>query len=176
MKMRRIAASFVLAMGSVSVLSQPATAGHGTWYVPDNANQYISGSSLTSFGVIARDHGKNQLERSDITTYWGSNDIDVRDAYYGDDAGFLGQTSCTVQTLTGRCDVYVVKFNESSIPPYNSMWQYTGCHEFGHTGSLNHRYSGSSDSDNNSCMREDHWNVSGSSLDGHDINAINAHF
>lgn len=174
MRASRLAAALFLTAGLITVPSAPASAGHGTWYRPDNVDQYISGDSLTARGVLGRDRGKAQLERSDITTHWGNNDIDVRDAYYGTVDGFFGRTTCTNEGSGDKCDVFVVKFNESMLPSTDWIWRYTGCHEFGHTGSLVHRYPGSSDSDNNSCMREDYNSIPTPSLDGHDINAINA--
>lgn len=150
----------------------PAHAGHGDSGIdPDNQNQYIEApDSLTTRGSDALVHGKAQLERSDITTYYGTNDIRVYDYPYGS-TGWHGFTDCLdLNWLGASCNVIRVRFNESTMGTSQSQWQSLGCHEFGHTGDIGHRPP-SGDTDNNSCMRQDIWPLN---LDSHDITAINS--
>ncbi len=147
----------------------PAQASHGSGFDdPDNAAQCVTSPSLTPNGVLARNQGMAQLDRSDITTSFCGGDIEVRDYLYGN-TGWVGLTACTDHTLTGRCDIYVVKFNESLLST-STEWKSVGCHEFGHTGGIGHR-THSSDADDNSCMRSD---IDPITFDSHDLNEINA--
>jgi hypothetical protein len=78
--------------------------------------------------------------------------LHVRDASYTNN--WYGNSSCTDRKWTnGRCD-----------------WMSLGCHEFGHTADLGHRYR-NTDTDNNSCMRDEIWPVH---FDSHDIDSINS--
>jgi hypothetical protein len=155
-------------------LASPASASHADEFPdPDNTTQCVKSPSITAGSVTARNQGFAQLDRTDIDTqYCTGDDIWVQDNTYGR-TGWAGQTHCDDETLTGRCDIYIVKFNESYyVGTPTAGLRSLGCHEFGHTGSINHRYA-STDSDNNSCMRDA---VSGNqTYDAHDINAINAH-
>lgn len=156
----------------VLALASPASADHDNYGTdPDNRNQAIRKRGLTGPGDVAANHGKAQLERSVITTSWGSNDVDVFDDRYGS-VGWSGKTDCTDwNVLWTSCNVIRIRFNESSMAGGSQGdWQSLGCHEFGHSGDIGHR-SASSDRDNNSCMREDIWPLT---YDTHDINAINA--
>lgn len=137
---------------------------------PDNTTQCVKSPSIVPKTVIARNQGYAQLDLTDIDTqYCAGDDIWVQDYTYGS-TGWFGQAWCDDQTLTGRCDVYIVQFNESTYGSLtNSMLKSLGCHEFGHTGSVGHR-SSSNDSDDNSCMRQSIWPEN---LDSHDRNAIN---
>ncbi|MCX4583186.1 hypothetical protein [Streptomyces sp. NBC_01481] len=136
---------------------------------PDNRSQAVKGFYLTSNGVTAMNHGKYELERSVITTSWGSGDIEVYDYAYGD-TKWHGRTDCTNwNALWTSCDIIRVRFNTSYYKSY-SQWKSLGCHEFGHTGDLGHRWS-STDSDSNSCMRVEIWPTH---YDQHDLNAIAA--
>lgn len=135
---------------------------------PDSSSQCVTSPSLTALGVVARNQGMSQLDRSDITTSFCGGDIEVRDYYYGD-TGWVGLTTCPDKTLTGRCDTYVVKFNESLLST-TAEWKSVGCHEFGYTGGIGHRFA-SSDADNNSCMRSD---INPIYFDTHDLNASNS--
>ncbi|MFJ7126540.1 MULTISPECIES: hypothetical protein [unclassified Streptomyces] len=162
----------LLAVTAALVLAVPsaAQAGHddsGT--DPDNRNQAVKGFSLTSNGTSAMNHGKAELERSVITTSWGGGDIEVYDSTYGD-TGWHGRTDCTDwNALWTSCDIIRVRLNQS-YSKTASQWKSLGCHEFGHTADLGHRYK-STDSDNNSCMRIEIWPTR---YDQHDLNAIKA--
>lgn len=152
----------------------PAYAGHGGKGTdPDNQNQYIEApDSLTTYGSDAMNHGKAQLERSDITTYWGTNDIRVYDYNYGDTA-WAGKADCLDLNWLGQsCDVIRVRFNEHSMVGLGQgSWKSLGCHEFGHTGDIGHRPA-SGDTDKNSCMRDD--DIWPQNFDSHDLEAINS--
>ncbi|RSM51791.1 hypothetical protein DMB66_40885 [Actinoplanes sp. ATCC 53533] len=148
---------------------------HGTAYAdhddsgtdPDNRNQGVLEVGLTPNGATATLHGKNQLERSVISTTWGSGDIETYDNTYGD-TGWHGTTDCTNwNVLWTSCDIIRIRFNESQYKTV-SQWRSLGCHEFGHSGDLGHRSSGN-DGDNNSCMRVEIWPEN---YDQHDLDAI----
>ncbi|MFF0474317.1 hypothetical protein [Streptomyces sp. NPDC004284] len=162
----------VLAVAAALVLTIPSSAqashdDNGT--DPDNRNQAVKGFSLTSNGSTAMGYGKAELERSVITTSWGGGDIEVYDGAYGD-TKWHGRTDCTNwNALWTSCDIIRVRFNTSYSKSLN-QWKSLGCHEFGHTGDLGHRYA-STDTDNNSCMRIEIWPMH---YDQHDLNAIAA--
>jgi hypothetical protein len=152
-------------------VSAPAHASHENNLLdPDNTTQCVKSPSIVPKTVIARDQGFAQLDRTDIDTqYCTGDDIWVQDYTYGA-TGWYGQAFCDDKTLTGRCDIYIVQFNESTYGGSTNSWlRSLGCHEFGHTGSIGHR-SNSNDTDNNSCM---HSGISPETYDSHDINAIN---
>jgi hypothetical protein len=160
-----------VAVGLV-VSAMPASAGHGgeaNSGTPDNATHYIDRNNLTRLGNIAAVHGADQLDRSDMNaTFNGYGDLEVYDGAYGD-TGWAGRTDCIDSGWWGECDVFRVRFNTSAMGTSESAWRSLGCHEFGHTGGLGHRYA-SDDSNDNSCMRSDIWPQN---FDFHDINAIN---
>ena len=162
----------VLAASAALVLGTPftAVAGHddnGT--DPDNRSQAVKGYDLSTNGTKAMNYGKNQLERSVITTSWGDSDIHVYDNNYGD-TGWHGRTDCIDWTpFATSCDVIRVRFNTYQYKTA-AQWRSLGCHEFGHTADLGHR-SRSNDTDNNSCMRVEIWPQN---YDQHDLNAIKA--
>ncbi|GAB1692721.1 hypothetical protein KRM28CT15_45240 [Krasilnikovia sp. M28-CT-15] len=144
---------------------------HGT--DPDNRNQYIKKVALAPNSDLAANYGKDQLERSVITTGWGSGDIEVYDEFYGN-TGWYGYTDCTDwNVLWTSCDIIRVRFNLTNMAvggTTTNTWRSLGCHEFGHTGDLGHRNS-ATDTDNNSCMREEIWPLN---FDQHDLNAIDS--
>ncbi|MEV0404256.1 hypothetical protein [Actinoallomurus sp. NPDC050550] len=132
--------------------------------LPDNKTQDFQGHSLTAKGTAAMKHGKQQLERSKITTKWGSGDIHFFDGKYGN-TGWFGQTRCEVRNGP-KCGSFSVHFNQSAMGSRStSAWESLGCHEVGHTGDLGHRKS------NKSCMID--GNSFPRNYDSHDIWAIN---
>lgn len=170
--MRRTTTVLGTTLVAVLAFAPPALASHGgkaNSGKPDNTSQDVESNYLTTNGKAAVAQGRAQLDRSDITTSVGGSDIHVYDKAY--DTSWYGQTSCTdTNWWNGRCDHYSVKFSTSNMSGHSlSHWQSLGCHEFGHTGSLGHRYH-STDSNDNSCMRDDIWPKY---LDTHDIDAIN---
>ncbi|WP_155368103.1 hypothetical protein [Catellatospora vulcania] len=170
--MRRTAIAVAAAILLVAVAASPASAGHGNKAnagPPDNAQQDVQSNSLTTGGKAAVAQGRAQLDRTDITTSVGGSDIHVYDASYT--SSWYGQTSCTDRNwLNGKCDHLDVKFNTRTMGSKSTgYWQSLGCHELGHTGGLGHR-SHSSDSNDNSCMREEIWPKY---FDTHDIDAVN---
>ncbi|MFJ5773394.1 hypothetical protein [Streptomyces sp. NPDC093094] len=153
-------------------LSSPAHAGHDDdGFDPDNRSQAVKGFNLTTKGQGAMEWGKQQLERSVITTSWGGGDIEVHD-YKTTGVDWAGQTRCKDwNALFTSCDVLTIQFNTAM---YHTDWEWLvmGCHEFGHTGDLGHR-SKSNDTDNNSCMRST-VETAYVKFDSHDLNAIKA--
>jgi hypothetical protein len=120
-----------------------------------------------------RNQGFAQLDRTVIDTqYCAGDDIWVQDYLYG--PGFFGRAWCDDLNSAGRCDIYIVQFNESTTGGFDTTaLKWVGCHEFGHTGSVSHRFS-SNDTNNDSCMRDDGTRYI--TLDAHDLDAINIGF
>jgi hypothetical protein len=167
---RTALATFTVLALSIGVAA-PALAGHENLFSdPDNTTQCVKSPSIVPNTVTARNQGVAQLDRTDIDAqYCTGDDIWVQDYTYGN-TGWYGHTWCDDQTLSGRCDIYITQFNESYyLGLSTSQLRSLGCHEFGHTGSIGHRFS-STDGDNNSCMRSDIWPEA---YDTHDLNAIN---
>ncbi|MEV0805331.1 hypothetical protein [Micromonospora sp. NPDC050200] len=170
--MRRTVIAVATAILTIAVAASPAAASHGNKAnagPPDNAQQDVQTNSLTTGGTAAYSHGRAQLDRTDITMSTGGSDLHVYDASYS--SSWYGQTSCTDRNwLNGKCDHMDIKFNTRLMSGAStSKWQSLGCHEFGHSGGLGHRYR-STDSNDNSCMRDDIWPKY---LDTHDIDAVN---
>lgn len=154
-------------------VAAPAAADHGGKAASgpaDNTAQAVESISLTAYGKDAVWNGRYELDRSDINTSVGTSDIHVRDASYTNN--WYGNSSCTDRNWTnGRCDHMSVKFNTRTMSGHSrAHWMSLGCHEFGHTADLGHRYR-NTDTDNNSCMRDDIWPLD---FDSHDINSINS--
>ncbi len=174
---RKKAAFIAIAIcAAIFIAVAPASADHsekGGAGDPDNPPHYIDRNSLTENGSTAAQWGLWELDQTQIgPTFTGSGDVEVYDGAYGD-TGWYGQTSCPggINWLTGNCDIFDVKFNTTAMAGHSlDHWRSLGCHEFGHTGGLGHRYA-SDDSDDNSCMRTPIWPRF---YDTHDINAINA--
>jgi hypothetical protein len=160
----------------------PASAGHGSGdWDPDNRQQDVEWWSLNSGGQLAATVGGDQLNRTliDISSGpAGGSDIRV-EGYTYSGADWIGLTNCTNVDWTrtpNRCDSYTVRFNEAQGYMANAstaLWRHLGCHEFGHTGSVNERPP-EGDSDKNSCMRQAWSSPIVDTLDQHDIDAINA--
>ncbi|MFG2052763.1 hypothetical protein ACGFI9_01910 [Micromonospora sp. NPDC048930] len=169
--MRRTATILGTTLAVVLAFAPPALASHGgnSGHRPDNTSQDVESNYLTTNGKAAVAHGRAQLDRTDITTSVGGSDIHVYDKSYT--ASWYGQETCTdTNWWNGRCDHFDVKFNTRTMTGYGvSYWRSLGCHEFGHTGALKHRYH-STDGNDNSCMRDDIWPLY---YDTHDIDAIN---
>lgn len=149
----------------------PAQATHGGRGVghPDNMYQAVSHQGLTSLGAYAANWGSARLNQSELVMSSGSGDIYVYDHDYG--GTWLGDARCDLSNWwNGWCDVYKIRLNSSNLGWNQAYWNSTACQEFGHTGHLGHRYSWT-DSDNNSCMRED---IDPTYLDWHDLDAMNA--
>ncbi|GIF97098.1 hypothetical protein [Catellatospora citrea] len=171
--MRRTIIAAATVIMAIAVTASPAAAGHGNKAnagPPDNAQQDVQVNKLTSAGSAAASFGRAQLDRTDITMSTGGSDLHVYDAAYN--ASWYGQTSCTDRNwLNGKCDHMDIKFNTGTMGSRStSYWQSLGCHEFGHSGGLGHRFK-STDSNDNSCMRDEIWPRY---LDTHDIDAVNA--
>lgn len=160
-----------LAAVLLASLSSPAHASHDdSGMDPDNRQQAVKGFNLTVKGKGAMEWGKEQLERSVITTSWGGGDIEVHD-YKTDGVTWAGQTRCKDwNALFTSCDVITIQFNTAMYHD-DFEWLTMGCHEFGHTGDLGHRKA-SNDTDNNSCMRS--TTAAYYRFDQHDLNAIKA--
>ena len=166
----------------LTLQATPAWAGHGSAdWDPDNRQQDVEWWSLNTKGQAAATIGGNQLGRSliDISSGpAGGSDIRVEGYVYAG-SGWLGATNCSNVDWTrqpNRCDSYTVRFNEETGElggASDALWSHVGCHEFGHTGSINHRLP-AGDTDNNSCMREANYSPIVSTLDQHDLDAINA--
>lgn len=171
----RISRGVAAALVALCATAPAAVADHGGTALsgrPDNAKHYVDRNDLTSAANAAAVHGVAQLDRSDMdATFTGSGDVEVYDGYYGD-IGWYGATNCqTPSTRAGVCDVYRVRFNLTTMDGLSlSKWRSLGCHEFGHTAGLGHRYY-YDDSNDNSCMRIEIWPEN---YDTHDLNAINA--
>lgn len=140
---------------------------------PDNRDQAVSRVSLGTYGNAGVDRGTGELNRTVLNVYGGTGDIYAYDGDYSWSA--YGSTDCTdVNWYNYTCNTYSVKFNDRALraASISTLYYYQslGCHEFGHTGDLGHRSSGS-DSDNNSCMRSDIWPAQ---FDDHDVQAVNA--
>lgn len=156
----------------ISLVPSAALASHGNVIEPDNRDHYMDRNSLTADGNLAATYGQGRLDSQTNmrATFDGSGDVEIYDGYYGD-TGWYGRTYCADTGSPGECDVFTVQFNNSYMGGLSdSKIRSLGCHELGHTASLNER-SSSSDSDNNSCMRVNIWP---SSYDSHDVNEINA--
>lgn len=165
------AATVAVTLTALALVAPPAYAGHGGKIIgPDNLDQAVKGSNLTTRGKLAMNHGKAQLERSKINVSTGGGDIYVRDGKYGD-TGRYGRMWCS-DTDGGDCNVYQVTFNVSLLPSTDYAYRAVGCHEIGHTGTLGHRYT-TTDTDDNSCMRKKIYQEWAPNLDSHDVNAIN---
>lgn len=177
------AASSLVVMGCGLLLPlfslAPSFASHGTapsgW--PDNANQYVDRHSLTSSTEVAVAQGIAQLNRSHLSvTLTGSGDIDVYDSNYGD-TGWDGITDCVDKVASTwlwarKCDDFRIRYNQYVTTKFSSFkLEVIGCHEFGHTGGLDHR-SSSNDGGQISCMRGSGYlsNV----LDNHDLDVVNS--
>jgi hypothetical protein len=170
--MKRTAIAITTLIAAILATASPAHANHGGDMIsPDNSDQAVESIYLSTKAQAAVAHGRSQLDRSDITTVSGTSDIHVYDKYYGLD--WYGNTHCTdTNWWNGRCDHYDVKFDNTSMNSRSTYyWQSLGCHEFGHTGSLGHRWH-STDSNDNSCMRVEIWPKY---YDTHDIDEINSH-
>lgn len=165
-----VAAASALLLAS-PMAAAPGWTSHDAWYDPDNATQYVSSVSLTTNGASAVWNGRFELDRSDVNTAVGTGDINVYDGYYGD-TGWAGQAECINVTVLADCDVFEVRFNQTYMDSYTAQqWMKVGCHEFGHTGGLDHRTT-TTDSDLNSCMRQGTANLS-LDFDQHDLDVIN---
>ncbi len=57
---------------------------HGDLLPRDNTDENVTSPRLTPRGVVARNQGMAQLNRSDINTALGSGDIYVADNFYDD--------------------------------------------------------------------------------------------
>ncbi len=154
----------------------PAIASHSDFIDPDNVDHYIDRNSVTTRASDATVHAIGQLNRSKMNaTLSGSGDVEVYDAYDGTTGSWnntLGRrTTCVNKTWTGwECDVYELRYNLSYMAGTSrACWSSLGCHEFGHTAGLSHRYA-STDSDDNSCLRSD---IDPTTFDAHDLNVIN---
>ncbi|WP_344450048.1 hypothetical protein [Actinocorallia aurantiaca] len=153
-------------------LPSPAFADHGGGGVtPDGIDQYFASAYLTANGVTAYNWGRSELARSALNVYSGSGDVLVRDWASQVHQNDFGWTECTDMTTYNACDKFDTVFNNLLMDSRSvNNWRSLGCHELGHGGNLDHRYA-STDSDDNSCMRNEIWPLS---LDTHDINEINA--
>lgn len=175
---RKATHTAIVTFAAIVLTVTPAAADHskdGGAGDPDSPPHYIDRNNLTSSGSTAAQWGLWELEQTQINpTFNGSGDVEVYDGAYGD-TGWYGQTSCPggINWLNGNCDVFHVKFNTTAMAGHSlDHWRSLGCHEFGHTGGLGHRYASddSDDSDDNSCMRIPIWPRF---YDNHDIGAIN---
>lgn len=111
----RLRWSVVLAGAFIVGLSAPAHASHQDLLPdPDNTTQCVKSPSIVPKTVIARNQGFAQLDRTDIDTqYCTGDDIWVQDYTYGA-TGWYAHAFCDDKTLAGRCDIYIVQFNEST--------------------------------------------------------------
>lgn len=160
-------AAAILISGSPAYADHGGTSSAGT---PDNTSQGVTNSGvLTNLGIDAMYQGAEQLNRTDITTKLGDkSDIFVYDYKYGDN-GLYGLTKCRGGGDPNHlCNVFEVRFNQSTLPRTVKAWESVGCHELGHTAGLGHR--GTSKS---SCMREIISEGWPRKLDAHDIDAVN---
>jgi hypothetical protein len=137
----------------------------------DNNTQEHDYHDMLPGGREACDQGALQLERTEIDSTSGSADIHCYDSYYNDPDWF-GFTHCdNVDWSSGRCDHYIVKFDNSDVDAYpdtQSEWdayRYIGCHEFGHTSSVGHRPNNAG-----TCMD---GGSGDKRFDDHDLTAIN---
>lgn len=140
----------------------------------DNNQQEVDKVELTAAGDLACNWGKAELERSVVTTSWGSTDVHCYDDVV--EATWIGRAQCTARTWTlHRCDQYKVTFNYYHFdenPDTNleiGTWRTTGCHEFGHTSSLGHR----AENNNNSCLQPVASEYR-QTFDQHDLESINS--
>lgn len=171
----RKAVAGAAAAGSVLVPSTTASAEHGSNLRDrDNNSQAVDKYMLSDAGIIACDQGTQELERSEISMSVGSTDIHCYDANYGN-TDWVGETQCTVISYDLKCDQYSVRFNYyhwGTNPDdfERQLWKSVGCHEFGHTSSVGHRFP-INDGGQLSCMRNgasSQWQT----FDDHDIETI----
>lgn len=171
-RMHRLATVAVIVC--LPLIASPALAHHGNGFTrPDNADQQFEKIDMQPGGSYACEWGADELERSDISTSYGSADIHCRDAFHS--GPWFGLATCTdVNWWNGLCDHYDIDFdlsdndpNPDTIGEYNA-WAYVGCHEFGHTGGLGHEVRSSAYS---SCMEDGSGHLF---FRQHDIDEINA--
>lgn len=153
---------------------EPAYANNDWGTNPDNKTHDVEKLSLGSNANSAVDHGKSELNRSELTTTSNSNDVHVEDWWRAD--GWYGVTWCSTDAYPpagGKCDHFWVEFNLRTTSRDNfssTNWKKLGCHELGHTGGLHEQTDISGHP--NSCMRQ--GKLEKISLDSHDISTINA--
>lgn len=176
----RSTASLIAMTGaSASLLAAPVAADHGDNSSSlsrerDNNQQEVDATNLSEAGELACKHGASELDRTEIEMSNGDSDLHCIDANYGHDV-WVGLTNCDKAAyLYTRCDQYITRFNYNVSGPNPSeaekpLWKSTGCHEFGHTSSVGHR-SAASDTDENSCMRNDSYFPT--QFDSHDFSSI----
>lgn len=169
-----------------SLAAAPALADHGdsgsSLKERDNNDQAVALVDLTEVGHLACMQGWLELDRTEISVSEGTGDIYCYDASYGA-SGWAGETYCRKGAYhPAKCDEFSISFNYYYNQQSGSnttvdtdwetkMWKSTGCHEFGHTSSVGHRF-GPDDTDNNSCLRTQ-VSPNRPTYDSHDIGAIN---
>ena len=150
--LRSAAAASVVAVLVASTAGAHHDDGSTRLRTRDNNTQDYEHVDLTPAGEMACDWGASQLQRSEITVKLGDNDIHCHDSVL---SGYSGsRVYCTTTVWWNRrCGHFQIDFNlrdMDTTPDSNherNFWRYTGCHEFGHTGSITHVNS------NESCMR-----------------------
>lgn len=178
--LKRASAAAAMAVMLIVISPSAGFAGHGGQAnsgTPDNTTHGVDRHSLTANGETATAQGIAQLDRSKMNASLSACcDVQVYDASYGDSGDWnnvAGKTDCIDDNWWNNvCNEYRVRFNQSNMSSYSGDWRVIGCHEFGHTAGLGHRYA-STDSDDNSCMRSGLYTYATRTFDSHDINAIN---
>jgi len=169
-KLMRRTVGFLTVLASLFLVAPVANATHAsTPHFTTNMFR-IYYDNLTSLGVAAVTHARNNLNPTDVTTSQISSKtspyIYVRDADYPDN--FLGNSLCEVPSSSTSCLIYLIRLNSASnqLASVQSRWNKTACHEFGHTAGLGHRTT------SGTCMVQGistYWN-----FDQHDKDTINA--
>jgi hypothetical protein len=145
----------------------------------DNNSQEFDSHSLSTQSQLACSHGKAQLgDQTEISVSVGDADVHCYDQNLGTSLG--GTTSCPDTTIFGRCDHYRVTFNtyfQTTNPLTDAQWKSIGCHEMGHTSSVDHRTAASDPNSPYSCLRNGADQAAAgypTTYDSHDVTAINS--
>lgn len=158
----------------VGPIVEPAFASHGNagplYYWPGTPTQWnVCYDDLTSYGVTATDHGRGQVDQTDVdtTASCSSFRIVVNDEAYGE--GWYGTATCMSWANYPLCYQARVRFDTVSLGKNVELWKKVGCHELGHVGYLGHR-----NNDDWTCMRQ--GDTGYLYFDGHDWASMNANY
>lgn len=165
---RFVAIASIASIAAVTGASQASADHRGDLLALNSSTWRVCASGLVA-GQNATGHAIRQVNRSQVSAYLvpcsGTYNVTSISSSYPDN--WFGYANCSNVVSSTKCSLYRVRLNSRTINT-TSQWEKTACHEFGHVGSLGHRYT------NNSCVTQGEAPPIDGTFDGHDLDSLNA--